>query len=107
VKERLEDIDFQIPNLLRHHLLVRTSLAGTLVAMIFYIVDMFVIAYSVISNGTALYSAILIVFLLGVAAQMIGVIYAVLDAFLSHKIYAFDTRHAMSLEKSKEEHTKI
>src|SRR6266540_962822 len=37
VKERLEDIDFQIPNLLRHHLLVRTSLAGILFAMIFYI----------------------------------------------------------------------
>ncbi len=40
-QERLEDIDFQIPNLLRHHLLVRTSLAGTFIAIIFYIVDMF------------------------------------------------------------------
>src|SRR6266498_5612397 len=57
VKERLEDIDYQIPKLLRHHLLVRTSLAGILIAMVFYILDMFVIAFSVISNRPGFYSA--------------------------------------------------
>jgi len=67
-KERLEDIDFQIPNSLRHHLLVRNSLAGTFIAMAFYILDMFVIAFSVLSNRTGLYSAILAVFLLGFAS---------------------------------------
>lgn len=107
VQERLEDIDFQIPNLLRHHLFVRTSLAGTFIAIVVYILDMFVIAYSVLSNSTGFYGAILIVFLLGVAAQLIGVLYSVIDAFLSHKIYAYETRHAMSLEKTSSEHTKI
>src|SRR6266487_731744 len=106
-QERLEDIDFQIPHLLRHHLLVRTSLAGTFIAMIFYIVDMFVIAFSVISNKSGFYSAILVVFMIGAASQLIGVIYAVFDAFMSHKIYAFETRHAMLLEKSNVEHTRI
>ena len=106
-KERLEDIDDQIPNLLRHHLLIRTSLAGTLSAMIFYIMDMFVIAFSVISNRAGLYSAILVIFLVGVAFQMIGVIYALLDAFMSHTIISYETRHAISLEKSKVEHTKV
>ena len=106
VKERLEDIDDQIPKLLRHHLLVRTSLAGILIAMVFYILDMFVIAFSVISNRPGLYSAILVVFMLGVASQLIGIIYAVFDAFMSHRIYAYETRHAMLLEKSTVEHTK-
>ena len=106
-KERLEDIDFQIPNLLRHHLLVRNSLAGTFIAMAFYILDMFVIAFSVISNRTGLYSAILAVFLLGVACQLIGVLYSVFDAFMSHRIYTYESRHAMSLEKSNVEHAKI
>src|ERR1041385_5330344 len=41
IQERLADIDFQIPNLLRHHLLVRTSLAGTFIAIVVYILDMF------------------------------------------------------------------
>ena len=68
VRERLEDIDDQIPKLLRHHLLVRTSLAGIFIAMIFYILDMFVIAFSVISNRLGLYSAILVVFMLGVSS---------------------------------------
>jgi len=107
VKERLEDIDHQIPNLLRHHLLIRTSLAGILFGMIFYILDMFVIAFSVTSNRSGLYSAIVVVFMLGVAAQLIGVIYTVLDAFMSHRIYAYETRHALLLEKSNLEHTKI
>src|SRR5919197_449918 len=49
-QERLEDIDFQIPNLLRHHLFVRTSLAGTFIAIVVYILDMFVIAYSTLSD---------------------------------------------------------
>jgi len=106
-QERLEDIDFQIPNLLRHHLLVRTSLAGTFIAIIIYILDMFVIAYSVLSNQTGLYSTILVVFLLGVACQLIGVLYSVFDAYMSHKIYAYESRHAMLLKKPNLEHTKI
>ena len=107
VQERLEDIDFQIPNLLRHHLFVRTSLAGTFIAIVVYILDMFVIAYSVLAIRMGFYSAILIVFLLGVASQLVGVLYSVIDAFVSHKIYAYETRHAMSLEKTSPEHTKI
>jgi hypothetical protein len=99
VKERLEDIDFQVPNVLRHHLLVRNSLAGTFIAMAFYILDMFVIAFSVISNHTGLYSAVLTVFLLGVASQLVGVLYSVYDAILSHRIYAYESRHALDLEK--------
>jgi hypothetical protein len=107
VRERLEDIDRQIPNLLRHHLLIRTSLARTLFGMIFYILDMFVIAFSVTSNPSGLYSAIVVVFMLGVTFQFVGIIYAVLDAFVSHRIYAYETRHALLLEKSNLEHTKI
>ena len=107
IQERLADIDFQIPNLLRHHLLVRTSLAGTFIAIVVYILDMFVIAYSVLSNRPDFYSAILVVFLLGVASQLIGVSYSVFDAFMSHNIYAYETRHALLLDKTNLEHTKI
>ena len=107
VRERLADIDLQLPNLLRHHLLVRNSLAGTFIAMAFYILDMFVIAYSVVANRTGLFSAILAIFLMGVAFQLTGVLYSVFDAFMSHKIYAYESRHAMSLEKSNVQHEKF
>ena len=103
VKERLEDIDHQVPNLLRHHLFVRTSLVGALLAMIFYILDMFVIAFSVISNRSGLYSAIVIVFMLGVASQFVCVIYILFDAFMSHKIYAYEINHVLLLEKSEKD----
>ena len=103
-KDRLEDIDFQIPSLLHHHLLVRNSLAGAFIAMVFYILDMFVIAFSVLSNRAGLYNAILLVFLLGVASQLIGVLYSVFNGFISHKIYAYEAHHALSLEKSEPNH---
>ena len=64
-RARLEDIDFQIPNLLHHHELVRMSLTGILSGMVFYILDMFVIAFSVLFNSSVLYNAVLEVFLLG------------------------------------------
>lgn len=99
-KERLEDLDDQIPQLLRHHWLMRTSLVGVLFGMIFYILDMFVIAFSVTANQAGLYGLILVVFMLGVTSQLVGVIYAVVDAFMSHQIYAFETRHVLLLEKS-------
>jgi hypothetical protein len=86
---------------------MRTSLAGTFVAIVVYILDMFVIAYSVLSNRTGFYGAIPVVFLLGVAAQLIGVLYSVMDAFISHKIYAYEARHAMSLEKTSREHANV
>ena len=101
---RLADIDFQVPSLLRHHLLVRNALAGTFISMTFYILDMFVIAFSVLSDQAGLYSAILVVFLLGVASQLTGVLYSVFDGFMSHKMYAYETRHAISLEKSELNH---
>jgi hypothetical protein len=106
-RERREDIDIQIPSLLRHHLLVRTSLAGTFIAIAVYILDMFVIAYSVLSSQTGFYGAILVVFLLGVACQLIGVSYSLFDAYISHKIYAYDSLHALLLEKPNQEHRKI
>lgn len=106
-KERLEDLDFQIPNLLRHHQMTKTALAGTFIAMLFYILDMFVIAFSVLSSRMGLYGATLAVFLLGVAAQLAGVIASLMDTYLSHKIYAFDARHVLALENSGSKHRKV
>ena len=105
INERLEDIGFQIPKLLRHHFLVQTSLASTFIAMTVYILDMFGIAYSVILNRTDFYSFVLIVFLIGVASQLLGVVYAVSDTFLSHKIYAYEAHHVMTLGKNNMEHS--
>ena len=107
VEERLDDIDDQIPNLLRHHSLIRTSLAGTLFAAIFYILDMFIIAISVLANRSGLYSAIVVVFMLGVASQFVGLVFTAFDAFLTHRIYTFESRHAMLLDKGSSEHTRI
>jgi hypothetical protein len=100
--ERLLDIDAQVPGLLHHHQLIRTSLAAVLIAILVFIVDMFTIAFSVLSNAASLSNMVLVVFMIGVTSLLIGVTYAVFDVYLSHKIFAYETRHAMSLEKPME-----
>lgn len=99
-EDRLEDLDFQIPQLLHHHQMTKTSLAGTFIAMAFYILDMFVIAFSILSDRMGLYGATLAVFLVGVVAQLVGVIASLMDAYMAHKIYAFDASYALTLKKS-------
>ena len=103
--QRLQDIDEQLPSLLRHHWLMRTSLGGVFSAIAFFIVDMFIIAITVISNPLGLSGAILIVFLSGVISLLAGVIAALLDIHLSHKIHSFEMRHILSLDGKTSHHS--
>jgi hypothetical protein len=96
----LEYINSQLSALLRRHQLLRTSLVGVLMAIVFFIADMFTIALSVISKSPGLSSAVLIVFLAGVASLLLGSLYAVFDVTLSHSIFAQETRHVISMDRS-------
>jgi hypothetical protein len=51
--------------------------------------------------------AVLVIFMIWVASQLIGVVYAVFDTFMSHKISALETGHVLFLGRSNVEHTKI
>ncbi len=96
----LEYINSQLLALFHRHQLVRTSLVGVLIAIVFFIADMFTIALSVISNSPGLSSAVLIVFLAGVASLLLGSLFAVFDVTLSHSIFAQETRHVISMDRS-------
>ena len=95
-----EYIDSQLSALLRRHQLVRTSLVGVLMAIVFFIADMFTIALSVISNASGLSSAVLFVFLAGVASLLLGSLYTVFDVYLSHSIFALEARYVISTDRS-------
>jgi hypothetical protein len=96
----LDYIDSQLSTLLHHHRLVRTSLVGVLMGIVFFIADMFMIALSVISNSPGLSSAVLIVFLAGVASLLLGALYAVVDVYSSHSLFTRDARNVISVDGS-------
>jgi hypothetical protein len=95
-----EHIDSQLSALLRRHQLVRTSLVGVFLAIVFFIADMFTIAFSVISNLPGLSSAILIVFLTGVASLLPGSLYAIHDVYLSLSLYTRETHYVITADRS-------
>jgi hypothetical protein len=90
--------DSQLIALLHRHQLVRTSLIGVLLAIVFFIADMFMIAFSVITNSPGLAGMVLILFLLGVASLLLGSLYAVHDVYLSHKIFTREARLVIPAE---------
>ncbi len=93
-------IDAQLSALLHRHQLVRTSLVSVLIAIVFFIVDMFTIAFSVVLNKPGLSSSVLILFLAGVASLLVGLLYAVFDVYLSHSFFTHETGQVISMEKS-------
>ena len=79
--ERLEEIDDEVPGLLSGHRLMRTALGAVLLAVAFFILDMFTIAASLVADRAGLAAAILFVFLAGVASLRGGEIAAGDDMF--------------------------
>ena len=95
-----EYVNSQLMTLLRRHQLVRTSLVGILMAIVFFIADMFTIAFSVISNSPGLSGAVLIVFLTGVASLLPGSLYAIHNVYLSHILYTRETHYVITADRS-------
>jgi hypothetical protein len=93
-------IDAQLSSLLHRHQLVMTSLVSVLMAIVLFIVDMFTIAFSVVLNKPSLSSAVLIVFLAGVASLLVGSLFAVFDVYLSHSFIAHETRRVILTDTS-------
>jgi hypothetical protein len=93
-------IDAQLSVLLHRHQLVRTSLVSVLIAIVFFIVDMFTIAFSVVLNKPGLSSAVLILFLAGVASLLVGSLYAVFDVHLSYNIFTHEIGQMISMDNS-------
>ena len=45
-------------------------------------------------------------FIIGVTSQLIGVVYAVFDVFMTRRIYTYESRHVVLIEKANLEHAK-
>jgi len=97
--ERLEEIDAQVPDLLRRHKLVHDAVLANYSAVLLFVVSMFVIALAVASGSAWLATAVLILFLLGTAVLLLGIALTALEVRNSHHAIQYEVKRVLALNK--------
>lgn len=97
--ERLLEIDKQLPSLLRRHMLVHHGVVATYGAIAVFVVSMFVIAFAVASQSASLATAALVLFLIGTAVLLAGLVFIVVEVRSSNDAVQYEVRRVMSLGK--------
>jgi hypothetical protein len=89
--ERLTEIDYQLPGLLRRHELVRNAVLTIYAAVLVFVISMFVMAGAALSSSAGLATAALLVFLGGTAVMLLGLVFFALDIHSSHQALQYET----------------
>ncbi len=100
-RERLEQIDIEIPELLRRHQMVQQAVTFIYSAILIFMADMFVIALAVISDWTGAATGALILFLAGVGALLCGVLTTTFEIRASHRAVTFEAQRVLKLGQQK------
>ena len=96
-RERLTEIDHEVPMLIDRHLQVRHAilLANTAVAIL--VVSMFVIAAAALGHSSATGTVALFVFLAGTAAVMGSAVFMALEVRNSHRAVSYEGMRVIDL----------
>jgi Protein of unknown function (DUF2721) len=95
--ERLEEIDEQVPQLVRHHKLLHDGLLAVYAAVLVYVADMFIIAVAVASDSSPLAVIALLVFLGGTAVLLVGILLTALEVRTSHQAVQVEAARVRAL----------
>jgi len=95
--ERLHQIDQQIPDLLRRHRMIHHSVLSVYSATLVFIVSMFVLAVGAGTQASWAATAVLVVFLAGLAALLLGIGLAALEIRDSHLAVRYEVERVASL----------
>jgi hypothetical protein len=99
VLERLEEIDHQVPDLLRRHRRVHDAVLAVYSAILVFVVSMFVIAGAAAVDADWTATAALLVFLGGVGALLVGVLFIVVEVRTSHRALQYEVGRIERLGK--------
>jgi hypothetical protein len=99
-RERLVEIDTQVPALLRRHRKVRDSVLVVYAAIVVFVVSMFVIALAAAFGSTPIAIAALIVFLAATTLLLVGAVISVLEVRISHEAMHYEMHRVLELGRS-------
>lgn len=101
VTERLEEIDYQMPLLLRRHRLLRNCLQALYLAMLVFVVSMFVIGIAAWVNTGATAFAALLAFLGGQVILLVGLFWNAEEIRVSNQAVEYEARRVERLQEER------
>jgi hypothetical protein len=96
-KERLDEIDRQMPDLARRLALIHYGLLGIYSAIGVFVLSMFSIAVAALGGGSIWAGLALIIFLLGTAVLLLAVFLVALEIGRSNDAIQYEVRRVMRL----------
>ena len=95
--ERLQEIDRQLPPLAGRLNLIHHALLAVYGAIMIFVLSMLVIALAALSNSSGLATTALLVFLLGTAAMLAGVLFVAMEIGQSNGAIQYEVHRVMQL----------
>jgi len=96
-RERLTEIDHQVPMLIHRHRQVHHAIVLTNGAVVTLVLSMFVIAAAALDDSSLLGTIALFVFLAGTASLMSGVLFMVVEVRSSNASVAYEAKRVLDL----------
>ena len=95
--ERLQEIDNQLPGLAQRLDLVHSALVAVYGAILVLVLSMFVIAFAALDNSSPLATAALVIFLVGTAIMLVGIVLVAVEIRQSNGAIQHEVRRVMRL----------
>ncbi len=97
-RERLEEIDDQIPLLVRHHRLAHHAVLAVYIAVAIFILDMFAIALAAVMYIDAVGVLVMLLFVGGMSALLVGAVLTAQEVRTSHQAIHYEVMRILSVK---------
>jgi Flp pilus assembly protein TadB len=97
IKERVSELDAQLPQLLRRHALVHHALLAAYSGILILVASMCAIAFSAVTTAAWLVALVLAMFVAGILAILISVVLIALEVRTSQNAVAFEVQRVLRL----------
>jgi hypothetical protein len=97
--QRIVEIERQLPEMLRRHKLVRNAVVAIGIAIVIFVLSMFIIALAALTNSSLTAEIALLAFLTGTGALLVGVLFTTRELSQSHLEVVYEIQHGLSLKK--------
>jgi hypothetical protein len=97
--DRLHEIETQLPNMLLRHNLIQHAVLVVDVAILVFVLSMFIIAIANMTNSAWMAIVALFFFLAGMGVLLIGVAFTTLEVYRSQRELTYEIQHGLSLGK--------
>jgi hypothetical protein len=96
--ERLSQIDYQIPLLMRRHKMAHDSVLAIYCSTGIFVADMFIIALGAVSYADWIGIGVLLVFVLGTLALLGGVLITAWEVRISHRAVHYEVERILKMQ---------